>query len=101
MDTTTAAVILVGLTALFLWGVYLGYGWGRSYQQAVNAEDRASAAAIDAALAKTCRQRAEAALKNAEARDVAARLRVHGEWIEDHPERFVDLLREDRTGGTA
>jgi hypothetical protein len=93
MDTTTAALVLIGLTTLFLYGVYLGYGWGRSYQQAVNAEDRADASAIEAALAKTRRQHADAALKNAEAQDTAARLRAHGEWIEAHPERFVELLR--------
>lgn len=30
MDATTAALILVGLTALFLWGFYLGYCYGRA-----------------------------------------------------------------------
>lgn len=84
MDATTAGLVLVGLTALFLWGYYLGYCYGRAVECAHRAESRAKLAAAEAALAKSRRDRLESAVKLTETQDVTARLREHGEWIEEN-----------------
>lgn len=51
MDATTAGLVLVGLTALLLWGFHLGYQYGRTVERTHAARDRADSAATDAALA--------------------------------------------------